>query len=534
MNILRVLLLCLAAWAPQAWSHAVLLSTQPASGAVLDQAPTQLTLHFSEPVGVTVLRLIGPSGAAEELHPSSNRDATLRIPAPPGAAPGGYLLSWRVVSADGHPIGGALDYRVGPATGAAQPASALAGRPDDAAATPRAVLIWLSRWLGYLCLFSVLGAALFRSLDASDRQAWALPVLGLGVALLPPALALQGLDLLDAPWSGLTHWHAWRQALASPYAITLGGMALALFCATVALCSRQAFRIRAAGGLALLLAGAALAASGHAGTAPPRWLSRPAMALHVITAIAWIGLLIPLMRALARATPASDVAAPARHSPQFPAMKLFSRWITPVVALLALSGLYLIWAQFERPSDLWLTAYGRVLAVKLGLVGLLLCLAAWNRWRLTAPVQAGSLPARRRLRRVIQAEICLAILILAVLSLWRFTPPPRSLDQKTAAAAAAAMPAIMLHSPRVMASIQPGAGDWVIRLTRPDGQDFTAQGVTLSLSNPDEGIEPLRREARPGPGHSWLATIPVLPQGGRWRIGLDILVDDFEQISLSD
>src|SRR5690606_29071990 len=127
---------------------------------------------------------------------------------------GGYLLSWRVVSADGHPVGGTLDYAVGTA---APPAPVA-----HAAATPagRMAAIWLGRWLGYVCLFACVGAALFRARKPTVPQAWARPLVWVGLGLLPVNLALQGLDLLDLPASALGRWAVWESALGSPYAWT--------------------------------------------------------------------------------------------------------------------------------------------------------------------------------------------------------------------------------------------------------------------------------------------------------------------------
>src|SRR5690606_22982386 len=107
---------------------------------------------------VTALRLLDAQGAVTTLQPEQGGGARIRVPWPPQADQGGYLLSWRVVSADGHPVGGALDYAVG-----AQAADApVAVVPQAAPSGGRALAIWLGRWLVYVCLFAAVGAALFR------------------------------------------------------------------------------------------------------------------------------------------------------------------------------------------------------------------------------------------------------------------------------------------------------------------------------------------------------------------------------------
>jgi copper transport protein len=75
---------------------------------------------------------------------------------------------------------------------------------------------------------------------------------------------------------------------------------------------------------------------------------------------------------------------------------------------------------------------------------------------------------------------------------------------------------------------------WIIVLGDPSGRPFEARGLTLTLSNPQAGIEPLRRETqRVGDGR-WQVDMGFLPSSGigRWRVGVEILVDDFEQVTL--
>lgn len=514
---------CLLMWGQAAWGHASLVSTDPAPGAVLERAPDAAVLTFNEPVRVTALRLLGPRGPAVDVAPADAGGRRIRVPLPGDAVRGAYLLSWRVVSADGHPVGGTLDYAVGAAAG---PARAVG---TSASSGGRQAAIWLGRWLGYACLFACVGAALFRARNPSDRQAWARPLVWLGLGLLPVNLGLQGLDLLDLPMPALLGWPAWAAALDSRYAWTLGLSALALLASAGALRARRAGTARGCAGIALALAGAALAASGHAGTAPPQWLSRPLVVLHVATAAAWLGALVPLVRLLGPGREGTARLAP---------LAWFSRWIAPAVAVLLASGAGLALLQLDRPADLWRTPYGIVLSVKLALVCGLLAIAAFNRWRCTGSALAGEATARGRLRRSIVLETFVAAILLGVVSLWRFTPPPRSLDAALATAPAPghghAAVSFMLSSDRAHAAVTHSGEAWLIRLTDPAGRPLAVQGLTLALSNPQAGIEPLRRAASRLDDGRWRVETGPLPSsgGGHWRLGLEILVDDFDQVTL--
>ncbi|CAM5221170.1 Copper transport protein OS=Castellaniella defragrans OX=75697 GN=HNR28_001671 PE=4 SV=1 [Castellaniella defragrans] len=515
-RFLALLLVCLLAGSQAAWGHAALLSATPAPGAVLEHAPDGIVLTFSEPVGITRLKLFDPQGKAVATGTVTNKDGVIRIPLHDDRQ-GTYLLSWRIISADGHPVGGTLDYAIGAPT-------PLSVSPPATGVTSRDTAIWLTRWLTYLCLFAAVGATLFHALHPSLRQTWAWHPLLTGALLLVLDLGLQGLDMRDVPWAGLAEPATWKEALGSTYAITLGLYALALLLAATALrAARRPVLQRGLGAVCLILAGTASAASGHAGTAPPQWLSRPAVILHVMTAIAWVGLLLPLARVVGARLSAQSAGSPAAAQRLRP-LANFSTWITPVAALLTASGLTLACLQLDQLSDLWQTRYGQVLIVKLALVAALLCVAAVNRWRLTQPTLAGEHQAAQRLKLAIRVELVLSILILAAVSVWRLTPPPRSLD-----AGRAMISAVTLTDGRIQAQVNPGPDRWHIRLSTPGGGAFQAQAVTLLLSNPSAQIEPLRSKAQQTAPDLWQATVPTLPIAGKWRIAVEILIDDFDQ-----
>jgi copper transport protein len=195
-----------------------------------------------------------------------------------------------------------------------------------------------------------------------------------------------------------------------------------------------------------------------------------------------------------------------------------------------ISGSVLALLQLDHISDLWRTAYGIVLMAKLSLVAVLLVVAAGNRWRHTVPALSGFPATQMRLKYAIGLEIILAVIILAVVSLWRLTPPPRSLD----AAQHPHATVLNLENKQVHARLekQGDAHTWAITLTTPQGQVFTAEGVTLTRSNPDAGIEPIRRKAqRQSEGH-WQVQLPPLPTTGHWQTRVDILIDDFDKTTL--
>ena len=98
-----------------AFAHARCLESTPADGDVLASAPQSFVLTFSEPVSPIVMRLVEADGSGTDLAQIQAEDETVVITAPP-IKPGTHALSWRVISADGHAVGGSIVFSVGEAT----------------------------------------------------------------------------------------------------------------------------------------------------------------------------------------------------------------------------------------------------------------------------------------------------------------------------------------------------------------------------------------------------------------------------------
>ena len=139
--------------------------------------------------------------------------------------------------------------------------------------------------------------------------------------------------------------------------------------------------------------------------------------------------------------------------------------------------------------------------------------------------------ATRRLAASVAAEVVLVAAILAVVALWRFTPPPRSL------AAAIEPPAFVhVHTDKGMAmvTITPGRAGPVtvsVTLAAQDGSPLAAKEVTLTLPLPAAGIEPIRRAMALADG-TWTANDVMLPVPGAWTVKAAALVTDFDLVTL--
>ncbi len=516
MTMMRVVAAALALVLCQislAFGHASLNTSSPLDGSVLAEAPAGFSLTFSEPVSPLALKLVRPDGSSLGLETSQLKDLTVEIAAPGDLGRGTHVLSWRVVSADGHPIGGSVVFSIGEAS--AQPPTI--EEPID---WPVRSGLWLSKIALYAGLFLGVGGVFFlatlgSSVMAGRRATSALVLVGAAGAVV--SAGFQGLDALGAPVARIADSVVWSTGLGTTYGRTV---IMALGALAVAGLARLAGGMLAAvvATLALLAAALAPALSGHASAADPQGLMRPAVFLHVLAIAAWTGALVPLGLSLAR----REAGAPQ-------ALMRFSRAIPAIVAVLVVAGLVLTVVQVETPRALVETAYGRLLAVKLGLLAGLFVLAAVNRWLLTTRVAAGDPGAMRRMVRAVALETLVVVAILAVAAGWRFTPPPRVL------AAEAALPAtVELRSDKaaVVLWIGParaGPVDIVANVLSVDYGMLEAKEVSVTLSKPDAGIEPFRRRLVRGEGMAdWHGAAVTIPLAGVWKVRVDVLISDYE------
>lgn len=512
---LVVLLITLAVSSVPALAHATLIRSEPVDGSVVASTPERFTLIFSEPVSPLVLKLIDPGGESRALTDYRVEGGEVGV-AVPSLGEGTHVLSWRVVSADGHPIGGSVVFSVG--------APSAGGVPDfaEAADQPLRLAIWAARFALYAGLFFGVGGVFFLAWVAAGSapaRGFVTAMLAMGFAAAPLSIGFQGLDALGLPLAAVAGSSAWDAGLSTSYGLTAIGAFLVLCIASAALVL-TGLTARVLAMVSIIGVGLALAASGHASAAEPQWLMRPAVFLHGVGITYWAGAMVPLGALLFR-----------RDRDALAALFRFSRAAPIAIAPLVAAGITLAVVQVETPLALFETAYGLVLLVKLALVFILFALAANNRWRLAGSAKAGEGQATRHLARSVAGETLLIVLILGVAAVWRFTPPPRVL------AVEAAMPAsVHIHAEKAMAdlSIAPGrAGpvDVSIFVMTGDFGPLDAKEVTLVLSKPDAGIEPVKRRATSVEG-AWRIDGLQMPIAGRWKVRLDVLVSDFEMAKL--
>jgi copper resistance protein C len=94
-------------------AHAVLIDSDPADGAALDDPPTVIELEFNEPIrrDFSQVAVLDADGNHYDVGDAEIVGSTMTQPVQ-GIGGGEYRISYRVGSADGHPVSDVLTFTV--------------------------------------------------------------------------------------------------------------------------------------------------------------------------------------------------------------------------------------------------------------------------------------------------------------------------------------------------------------------------------------------------------------------------------------
>jgi copper transport protein len=420
---LAMSVLGLLAVASPAAAHTVLERSDPAAGSLLRSAPSAVTLTYDEAVTVlpSSVEVFGPDGTRADnghvVQPGAS-GRTVAVGLRDTGRRGTYLVSWRVISDDSHPVSGSFTFSIGERS---TTPTAHAQHTDRAVA----FALGTSRFVGYVaCALLVGGLAFVARAWPEGREARGGRVLLLVGALgllVSSAAAL----LLKGPYDAglglrsIGEGDLMRETLGTTYGHgMLVRLALAFVSAAVLLNLR---RLDRASGMVLGVLGVGVLLTypptGHAFAGEQRLLAMTSDVLHVGAMAVWLGGLAMLVLPLMRATPTEVSSAVVR----------FSRMALVCVALLVATGLYQAWREVRSWEALFHTTYGRELLVKTVLVALVVLAASASRaWVTRSQHDAGATPTVGRLRRSVAAEVVLALVVLGVTSALVATEPART------------------------------------------------------------------------------------------------------------
>ena len=534
----RLLLLLLAALAllvtlaGPASAHAVLRSTTPTDGDALDAGPAEVSLEFNEPVSTTPggVRVFNSEAVRVDRGDASAQGPNVSVALEPDLAEGTYVVSYRVISADSHPVQGAFVFTIGEATAdEAAIDQILAGTSETGMQTAAAAV----RFLQYAAALLAAGGALFL-IWIHDRATDERPVLTAVVvraAVATLVVTLIGVGVQAALVTGLG-----MRAMIDPSALagvatsTYGISTAALVIGTVLLIvgGRRLWDdwavVTAAAGAIMTMG--AFALTGHTASTDPRWLVVTADIVHTVAAAAWFGGLVLLAMAMRRRRLEDDPVGGATLVSRFSSMATYS------IVALAAAGTALGWAEVRAPRALWTTGYGITLLVKLGLVAIILVVAAYNRRRLVPAIRNAGADAWSRLRSTLRLEVVGLLAVIAVTAVLVNLVPAREAAGITGPLTVREQVGADYLVDLTVDPNRAGLNEMHIYLFDASGRPADAEEMIVGLSMPAEEIGPIEREpSRVGPGH-WTLTGAEIPIAGRWIVTLDAAVTRFDQVSV--
>lgn len=505
------LLLALAAGPGEAVAHATLLSSVPADAALLSQAPAEVVLRFDEPVAPISLRLIDNAGAALPLEGQARTQGeNVHVPLPATLKQGTYLLSYRVVSADSHPVVGSLAFSVGLAQQQARPVAVA----EESASPLGPGGIWV-RGLRDIFLLVAMGAALFSVwVGGFPGQRAALTIAALAAALLSGLGAMaQAAALMGQPIALST------TLITMGLKTSSGSSALLTIAATALIAAGAGFssqRVRAT----LLTAGAllvpvSLVLTGHAASAQPAWLASTAVAAHILVAGFWAGSLVALFLLLQQRDPRSGAG-----------LRRFSAIAMPAVGLLIVAGAGFAALQLGSLQALVEGRYGQLVLLKSALLLILLALAGGNRFILMPRLQRAVPTAETALRRAIVAEMVLVALVVSATAVLSQTPPHEAWVRVELSGASS-------HSGTL--TVEPGVAGhnvFVVDLRDAQNRPIDPEETSLVFSNPAAGMEAMERSlTRTGPG-TFRFEGHEIAFSGPWQVEVRARLGDFDRVEL--
>jgi copper transport protein len=539
-------------------AHAYLIKTVPAASGVLDSPPQNVQLTYDEAVEprFAIISVTDAAGTQEITGPvqrsPANPDAIV-VPLRRNLQEGWYLIYWRAISVDGHPVSGAFTYAVGP-----NPGPAPQFRVPSVSATAITPQLLITRWAMFLTVMSAIGLFVLRlmvarpvmrrlpgtSLRAVSRAFVIASILGLIAIPVYLDFSIANDSLRSVFDLG---------ALVPLFRVTAFSRGLldmelcfALFCAAAGISlwvdrpdrERRSVAELSAGTGALLAAAAVLivpGAVGHAGQASPRGFALAFDWLHLTSGAVWLGGLIGLLVLWLSLTAAARPGAPSRVEVLTVVVPRFSRVAFVAVLVLLAAGTGATIVHMPAVNALWETGYGVAILVKIGLLAGALVLGAVNLLRTKPRLLAVREPAHadsaaRLLRRSISGEIALvtsAVFAAAVLS--SLAPPPPAFALQNSALAQVGPGRVVRTVERAGYRLEvlldpnkaAAPNSFALRITR-NGRPVRGANVTLTFNHLEMQMPQQEYQlSEIGPG-VYSRAAPALVMVGRWGLSFQI------------
>jgi copper transport protein len=504
-------------------AHATVTATTPVDGTNVASTPASVSVTFDEAVTLSpgFVKVVDADGDEVQQGTATVDDRTVTVALKSGLPTrAGYLVSFRVVSADGHPVSGTFGFTVG------------GGSPVSASAVGSQTSVLVEGFLdagaaiGFVGFGVAGGAWLVVSRRAGvldSRRARTVVQGGLALAIAGSVVQL----LLHGPYvagtgSSESAWSLVSDTLQSSFGIAHSIVVVALLALWVLSrpiarmtepLQRDGIWLVAAAATLWVVALGALASAGHALVRTPVWLGYPSTVAHLLAVTTWMGGVVVLLAIVVRnAEPGAVVL-----------VRRLSRVALWCVVVVAVSGVVQAYLETSSWAALVETTYGRLVIVKSALFLVLVALGALARWwlRTDEPVRA--------VRRGLVVEAVVMVGVLGVTSVLVSEPPARTAYAAELATRPASGTVRLDDARSVTVTVTPARRGPVSVQVRLSGVS-EVEKVELSAEQRDRGVGPVPVDLDWQGGPLFTASGVVLPVSGAWTFQVTVTVSRFDAI----
>ena len=487
-------------------AHAILESSSPAPSALLASSPKEIRLDFDEQVEATLgdIRIYDSEQRELSIEKTvrSSIDASVVSAGVPTLKNGVYVVVWRVVSADGHPVSGAFPFEIGTKSTGTSAALLEEVLNRTGTTSPLGNPMSAIRLLGFLGLILLVGCV---------SLLWRSPLLGnsrvrktLVYSSVFIAVSSIGLLLMQGPYTAGKSWGSlFDSVLIDDVSQTRLGIALivrflcaiawAVIALTASVSVTRRWRIGVVATAVVTIA--TYAASGHqsAGTLPAVFV--PLDMVHLAAISTWVGALL----VLAVIYRDNDVENEAKR---------FSRMATWSMPLVVVTGVVQGLHLMGGISTITQSSFGKLLLLKTLLVACVVLLGSKARDQLR-------LGGFSSISKIIRWESTVVVLVLAVTSLMVAQSPTATDSTSVSFSATKVQNGIVAELTVVPAVV--GTAEVHVILTPPGGSLTPAKSATVQFDLPSRGIPAIPVSMTEiGPNH-WIGIVQF-PFSGEWNM----------------
>jgi len=487
-------------------AHAILESSSPAPSALLASSPKEIRLDFDEQVEATLgdIRIYDSEQRELSIEKTvrSSIDASVVSAGVPTLKNGVYVVVWRVVSADGHPVSGAFPFEIGTKSTGTSAALLEEVLNRTGTTSPLGNPMSAIRLLGFLGLILLVGCV---------SLLWRSPLLGnsrvrktLVYSSVFIAVSSIGLLLMQGPYTAGKSWGSlFDSVLIDDVSQTRLGLALlirfvcaiawAVIAITASASVTRRWRIGVVATAVVTIA--TYAASGHqsAGTLPAVFV--PLDMVHLAAISTWVGALL----VLAVIYRDNDVENEAKR---------FSRMATWSMPLVVVTGVVQGLHLMGGISTITQSSFGKLLLLKTLLVACVVLLGSKARDQLR-------LGGFSSISKIIRWESTVVVLVLAVTSLMVAQSPTATESTSVSFSATKVQNGIVAELTVVPAVV--GTAEVHVILTPPGGSLTPAKSATVQFDLPSRGIPAIPVSMTEiGPNH-WIGIVQF-PFSGEWNM----------------